>query len=671
MTSQKTELPKLFFEPVARLQRFLGKELIADPNVAVIEFIKNSYDAEASEVYVDLKLTPASKTIHEITISDNGTGMDLESFRENWMKPGFSYKAEARGDSGGRIPVGEKGLGRLSAGRLGDRLHIYTRTNQEAPWLHVFIDWNSFETMHTPLNQIPVDYDEVEEPKEPRIQSGTIICIENLSVDWSGKLPGRKAQGRSEYRLGRLREDISILLQPIPQGQRDFSIHLFSDSTDLEQFDGWVSPNEPEFVDYQFDVTVTSDKGNYKIQRSITRSSEIAQMAGKPIFDSVEYSSHEKEDEALPVDLLCGPFSAVFYYSPPSIKRSRQLGITPGVFVYRDGVRVEPYGQQGNDWLGATAWKAARQGQAPIQPNNLSGYFVISRFQNQELKDMANRQGLVDNDAFQAFSAIAEHEFRWFADLIYEEYVEPSWESLQEKAQRSAQRTQAFGVAIIRALVHSIRAPTSALGTEMDTLHHLVNQFQVDPELKSQLESLEKRSVGHIETIEATIQRFLQFDQEQLTAEATFKDFLISDLIFEAVGLTRSLAETNGVEVEVAQIPRLKPTFNKEVLLIGVQELITNAIEASAGANPRNGKVMIRAQGSQGKEYEIIVSDNGPGIDPKDRTRIFIGSGDSKGRPSVGLMLLRETLTLFGATISLSRSSEAGSEFSLAFVDPD
>ena len=115
------------------MQRFLGKELIADPNLAVIEFIKNSYDAHASVVYVDLKLTPASKAIHEITISDDGTGMDLDSFKENWMKPGFSYKAEAREDSGGRIPVGEKGLGRLSAGRLGDRLHIFTRTDEKKP----------------------------------------------------------------------------------------------------------------------------------------------------------------------------------------------------------------------------------------------------------------------------------------------------------------------------------------------------------------------------------------------------------------------------------------------------------------------------------------------------------------------------------------------------------
>src|SRR5204863_1300784 len=85
----------LHFEPSARLQQFLGRELIADPNLAIIEFIKNSYDAGATDVYVDL--TVASRTPEEqlIRISDNGTGMTLEEFRENWMHPGFSYKVNA------------------------------------------------------------------------------------------------------------------------------------------------------------------------------------------------------------------------------------------------------------------------------------------------------------------------------------------------------------------------------------------------------------------------------------------------------------------------------------------------------------------------------------------------------------------------------------------------
>jgi len=90
------------FKPSARLQRYLGQELIADPNLAIIEFVKNAYDAGASLVLVNFELAD-SKT--SLTIADDGVGMDLESFQKNWMHPGYSGKspdapAEGREDLG-------------------------------------------------------------------------------------------------------------------------------------------------------------------------------------------------------------------------------------------------------------------------------------------------------------------------------------------------------------------------------------------------------------------------------------------------------------------------------------------------------------------------------------------------------------------------------------------
>ena len=80
----------LSFEPSARLQRYLGRELIADPNLAIVEFVKNGYDAGASRVWIRFELT-TSPTV--LRIGDDGTGMDLEGFRKNWMRPGFSAKS--------------------------------------------------------------------------------------------------------------------------------------------------------------------------------------------------------------------------------------------------------------------------------------------------------------------------------------------------------------------------------------------------------------------------------------------------------------------------------------------------------------------------------------------------------------------------------------------------
>ena len=81
------------FTPVARLQRILGSELIADPNVAVVELVKNSYDAGASEVLIRLQTVGREPHAQTMIISDNGTGMDIEIFQKSWMSPGYSEKA--------------------------------------------------------------------------------------------------------------------------------------------------------------------------------------------------------------------------------------------------------------------------------------------------------------------------------------------------------------------------------------------------------------------------------------------------------------------------------------------------------------------------------------------------------------------------------------------------
>src|SRR5438105_782753 len=93
---QQVKLPRFYFEPSARLQRFLGRELISDPNLAVAEFIKNAYDAGATEVYVDFTLKGIPKESHVLTISDSGKGMDVQAFKENWMRPGYSEKAKPK-----------------------------------------------------------------------------------------------------------------------------------------------------------------------------------------------------------------------------------------------------------------------------------------------------------------------------------------------------------------------------------------------------------------------------------------------------------------------------------------------------------------------------------------------------------------------------------------------
>src|SRR5205823_3570795 len=126
--------------------------------------------------------------------------------------------------------------------------------------------------------------------------------------------------------------------------------------------------------------------------RRVTRSPTIAETVGRPRTTrdtiTVRPGAPATEDPSSHPGLLdCGPFHGTIYYAPwsGSARRLQELHVQSGVFVYRDGVRVEPYGGPEDDWLGAQARKASRQGYAAIQPKQLYGFVAISKRTNPTL----------------------------------------------------------------------------------------------------------------------------------------------------------------------------------------------------------------------------------------------------------------------------------------------
>lgn len=670
-----------YFAPVARLQRYLGKELIADPNLAVIEFVKNAYDADATEVMINFLVADRDKEKQIITISDNGIGLDETSFEKNWMHPGYSDKAEivigSRETSetsrpyapGKRVPVGEKGIGRLAAGRLGEIMHIYTRKSEEELWLHVHIDWRQFETMDKSINEIPIPYDFTHEIRGSGYSTGTRVVIEKLTTDWTGRLGGRIPPGRSAFRLGRLAEDLSAVLQPIPQEQYEFKIYFHTDLQDLQSYCGWLYPSKTEFFDYEVKLNILEKKNGIFIERTIIRSEEIANKVNKQQITEkrgyIQELYSEREMEKLPKKLSCGQFSAIIYYSPLSSKRLKELNIAPGVFIYRDGIRVEPYGREGNDWLGAMAWKAARQGYAPVQPSNLHGYFLISRMNNTVLRDMTNRQGLVDSDASQTFLTLARSEFRSFGDLVLDEYVRPQWETREKKAQRAAQRAQIFGIAIIQAIAHSVRQSTAGLGAELDNVRQIMERYSIDEEMKKEIIKVLERSWTHLGKIDKTIDRFLMFDKEDLTSLEQFEQINVASVLDEAILESKPLADSKGVQINVEQLQPCVLIINRDILITAIEALVSNGIEAAASVDRENKVVKISTQTNVDGWYEIYIEDNGPGVKSTKIDKLLSMTMPQKGRPGAGLLLTREAVALAGGNISVISTGPEGTIFKI------
>ena len=140
------DLKTLNFKTNARHVGQLGRELVTDFVTALVELIKNSYDADAYGVKIILENpnTPNSRII----LADTGSGMSRDDFENKWMVIGTNNKISEPYTPKGRKKAGQKGIGRFSVERLAEKVSVYSFTKDESPF-KVSINWNSFEDFNS------------------------------------------------------------------------------------------------------------------------------------------------------------------------------------------------------------------------------------------------------------------------------------------------------------------------------------------------------------------------------------------------------------------------------------------------------------------------------------------------------------------------------------------
>lgn len=660
----------MYLRPSARLQKYLGRELIADPNLAIIEFVKNSYDAGASEVSLSFHIASGDFLL----ISDDGLGMDESAFRANWLSPGFSAKSPeysgpeliakdadhvVAGRARGREPAGEKGLGRLASGRLGDVMEVWTRPTPASPWLHVVFDWDEFDNMGTYMDQVPIPFDD-EQPDEPKYQAGTIVKISSLRQNWGGKVPGRPSPGRKRTRLGRLKQDLELLIRPFGGQDPNFTVHLDSDVLiDADDIGTIQAVPSTRTADYVYSFSIRAADNNIPIvERSLQRSKALAAELELPEAD--DYSddpNHILEDRAksYPDSLRCGPFEGTFYYSPPpAARRAKTIeGSAIGVLLYRDGVLVEPYGLPGDDWVGAEARKASRQGHAAIQPANFSGYVTISRTLNPKLEEMSNRLGLLETEASEDFFGIVREEFAIFEDLVYNEVLLSRWTSIDEKASKQAVVASHLAEIRTRAIAHSLGQPLAAIAFEILRLKVLRRRDDIPEEVKSLLQDIQDRVEGHLDRITSTVRTFADMQAP------TVKVHELQELIAPAVDDAMPLAELSGVALITAEVPSIHCLVPGELVVEAFAELIKNAIEIERDSTVQPWVRVVVARSADGRQVEVRIVDNGIGFEEGIPSNLHDVT-PTHGRPSEGLAIVENAISVSRGTVHVESTGQDG-----------
>ena len=432
----------------ARAAKLIGMENFANAEGAIVELVKNGYDADADicVVVVDIRQTASESRLY---IIDNGCGMTSETIVKHWMTIGTNDKlVNERTKGKNRIKSGAKGIGRFALNRLGRKAEMITFTDSKGGWLWS-VDWLSFERANV-LSDIKATLDpiSIEEAKRKisnfgldslpitdwfveKCFHGTILCISDLIDEWE------------ETNLNSLQKNLENL---IPEHVHSvFRLYLFN-MQDLT-WGGKINPAEYDEFDYK--VTAKYEGGrtiNVNIERNELNVSLLETNYSR-VFTRKDMQKepyriedfHKKTvghvltvNDNVKQELLdkVGSFTFSFYFIKNSTQDERDkdglkkypynivdssyrkawLSKFGGVRIFRDDFRVRPYGENGNDWLDL----GRRQAQSPggagqklggyrIRPNQIAGVVNISRINNPSFEDKSSREGIQENDAFALF----------------------------------------------------------------------------------------------------------------------------------------------------------------------------------------------------------------------------------------------------------------------------
>lgn len=393
------------FKPKAKLLLELGDQLIKDEGIALFELVKNSYDADATDVFVEMQDIDSTGK-GQIIITDNGVGMSVDTVLNAWLEPGTDYRKKQlergiRTKKFGRVPLGEKGIGRFGAHKLGKKIELVTR-NQGRKEIVVEINWRDFER-DTYLDDIKVVVTERDPILFRGKKTGTYIKISDLRIPWNrGMVRGVYRAVNSVCSPIKAPDAFNAKLVLTDVDKKDWLDNLFSWDKALEYrlfhasciMDGSTLEYSYEFIpwDMMDKITIRKSKGKIKITDPDEKDSKIINLSLKKIGKVIlDINIFDLESEVLSLDTGMDKSGLREF-----------LKFNGGIRVYRDGIRVYDYGEPGNDWLEL----GTRRVNTPVErvSNNIVlGQVNIGRTESFDLIEKTNREGFIENEATKIF----------------------------------------------------------------------------------------------------------------------------------------------------------------------------------------------------------------------------------------------------------------------------
>ena len=692
----------------------LGVNNFTNDESAILELVKNSYDAKA--LYVNIAFSG-----DQLIVSDNGQGMDENDIRRAWMHVGKSNKDYEIFDANNhqRILAGSKGVGRFALARLGSHVTVCTKKDSCIGMVWE-TDWIS-STIREDLT---------------KSSAGTIITITGLREKWGKKKIENlvsflsKTYNDKAMTISVVHPDFSGEISPyFPEpilGVNCLSSISIKYNSQEEKL--YTAIDSDEFLDSARDYCPDID-----LQRKETEVDVVAELSGSSDYDMAEEKLRE-------IASRLGDFSGkfFFYIKPTSVdcekflyKHQGLLAPMPGgVILYRNAFSISAY-EGKKDWLGfgkrsrkSPAAASHPTGAWRVRENQISGKVEIDKRRNDMLQDLSNRQGLDENIYYQLFvdvillgfkeferyrqdiirhinvknesttvppktpvsdkivqnpksvPTLTEQEAKQLADEI-RNYRQESQEARQERS--TAEERYKYDVRILNVLAtiglkassiaHEMRNDRNSISANTDYIILALHEYGMWEELSSP-----DRTQKAYKNVPALLEK----GREKSAKIISFMDTMLSEIEknqfnpeMQSVGALLNHLKENWerdyawITINVEESGKIEYFLSEDVLQVVFDNLILNSIQQ----NEKKGHLYITICATlDDGVLKFSYSDDGVGLDRKYQNNpmkiLEVHETTRKNGHGLGMWIVNNTVNMSGGTISKIRGDKG---FSIDF----